>query len=65
MHPFLSHQLARSRQEVLRRDAETARPSKPSRPTADGDGGSLSDIRWRRRYVLLEETRSCCESGPW
>ena len=64
MHPYLSQQLARSRQDHLLREAEKSRSSKERGATRNATE-TPSYMRWMRRNVLVEETRSSCETNPW
>ena len=58
-HPLMTQQLARARQDDLRRAAEACRT--PQTP----DNDHPAKIRWIRRYVVVEETRCSPSTTPW
>ena len=61
LHPLITHELSRARQDHIRREAEAARS--PRTPGSDND--HPADVRWIRRYVRVEETRCCSGAAPW
>lgn len=64
MHPSVSQQLARARQDALLGEAEKTRPPRKSRDARGENDGQLR-VRWMRRSILVEEARCSCETAPW
>jgi hypothetical protein len=58
LHPLITQELSRARQDHRRREAEAARSFR----APAGDNDHPADVRWIRRYLRVEETR-CCTPG--